>query len=53
MEQTWLPQAVLDADWSIPKTFFESESVWSNEPNLVGSIYGRPSIKIAHLVPIR
>jgi hypothetical protein len=27
MEQTWLPQAVLDADWSIPKTFFESESV--------------------------
>jgi hypothetical protein len=27
-------------------------AAWPNEPNLVGSIYGRLSIKIAHLVLI-
>ena len=40
------------SDWSIPKKIFSSETAWPNEPNLVGSIYGRLSIKIAHLVPI-
>jgi hypothetical protein len=32
--------------------FFSSESTWPNDPNLVGSICGRSSIKIAHSVPI-
>ena len=40
------------SDWSIPKKFFYSETAWPNEPNLVGSIYGRLSIKIAHVVLI-
>ena len=40
------------SDWSIPKTFFYSETIWPNEPTLVGSIYGRLSIKSAHLVLI-
>ena len=31
---------------------FFSETAWPNEPNLEGSINGRSSIKIAHLVPI-
>jgi hypothetical protein len=34
------------------KKIFSSETAWPNEPNLVGSIYGRPSVKIAHLVLI-
>ena len=39
------------SNWSIPTKIF-SETAWPNEPNLVGSIYGRLSIKIAHLVLI-
>jgi hypothetical protein len=31
--------------------YFDTAS--PNEPKLVGSIYGRSSIKIAHFVPIR
>jgi hypothetical protein len=32
---------------------FSSETAWPNKPKLVGSIYGRSFIKIAHFVPIR
>ena len=32
---------------------FSSETTWPNEPNLVGSIYGRLSIKIVHFGSIR
>ena len=44
----------LESNWSIPTNIFSSETAWPNEPNLVGSIYGRlsKSIKIAHLVLI-
>jgi hypothetical protein len=28
-------------------------TAWPNKPKLVGSIYGRSFIKIAHFVPIR
>jgi hypothetical protein len=34
------------------KMFF-SETAWLNDRYLVGSIYGRSSIKITHFVPIR
>jgi hypothetical protein len=32
---------------------FSSEITWPNDRNLVGSIYGRFSVKIANFVPIR
>jgi hypothetical protein len=32
--------------------FFSTETIWPMKPNLVGCIYGRSSIKIAHFVPI-
>ena len=35
------------------KNIFSSETAWPNELKLVGSIYGRSSIKNAHFVPIR
>jgi hypothetical protein len=38
--------------WLIPKQFFYSETALPNEPNLVGSIYDRPYIKIAPIVTI-
>jgi hypothetical protein len=46
--QTWLPQATLVSDWLISKKSSPlqplSQMIW----NLVGSILGRSSIKIAH-----
>jgi hypothetical protein len=50
--QTWPPQAILVSDWSISKILPLKplgQMIW----DLVGSIYGRSSIKIAHSVPIR
>ena len=35
----------------LKKKIFSSETAWSDEPNLVGSIYGRSSITSAHLIP--
>ena len=51
--QTWPPQAILVSDWSISKKSFPLKPLGQMILNLVGSIYGRSSIKIAHSVPIR
>jgi hypothetical protein len=50
-EQTWPPQPILVSDWLISKKSSLKLLVQMNL-NLVGSIYGRSSIKIAHFVPI-
>ena len=51
-KQTWPPQAILVSDWLISKKSSLKPLCQMNR-NLVGSILGRSSIKIAHLVPIR
>jgi hypothetical protein len=43
--------SILVSDWPIFK-IFSSETAWQMNRNLVGSIYGRSSIKIGHFVPI-
>ena len=50
--QTWPPQAILVSDWLISK-LSSLKLLGQMNRNLVGSILGMPSIKIAHLVPIR
>ena len=50
--QTWSTQAILVADWSIPKESSTLKPLGQMNRNVVGSIYGRPSIKIAHFVSI-
>jgi hypothetical protein len=40
---------ILVADWSIPKISSTLKLFGQMSRNVVGSIYGRPSIKIAHL----
>jgi hypothetical protein len=44
--QTWLPHAILFSEWSIPKNSSSLKSLGQMYRNLVGSIYGRFSIKI-------
>jgi hypothetical protein len=51
--QTWPPQAILVSDWLISKKSSSLKPLCQMNQNLVGSILGRSSIKIAHLVPIR
>ena len=51
--QTWPPQAILVSDWQISKKSSPLKPLSQMNQNLVGSILGRSSIKIAHLVPIR
>jgi hypothetical protein len=52
--QTWPPQAILVSDWLISKKKSSPlKPPGQMNQNLVGSIIGRSSIKIAHLVPIR
>jgi hypothetical protein len=51
-EQTWPPQAILVSDWLISKKSSPLKLLGQMNRNLVGSIFGRFSIKIAHLVPI-
>jgi hypothetical protein len=51
--QTWPPQAILVSDWLISKKNSPLEPLGQMNRNLEGSILGRSSIKIAHLVPIR
>ena len=50
--QTWSPQAILVSDWLISKKS-SLKPLGQMNRNLVGSIYGRSSIKNAHLLPIR
>jgi hypothetical protein len=51
--QAWPPQAILGSYWSISKKSSPLKPLGQMNRNLVGSIYGRFSIKIAHIVPIR
>jgi hypothetical protein len=51
--QTWPPQAILVSDWLISKKPSPLKLLGQMNRNLVGSILGRFSINIAHLVPIR
>jgi hypothetical protein len=51
--QTWPPQAILVTDWPIKKKSSPPKLLGQMKQNLVGSIYGRFSIKIAHFIPIR
>jgi hypothetical protein len=51
--QTWLPQAILVSDWSIFKNLLFCNSLAKMDRNVVGSIYGRSSMGIAHSVLIR
>jgi hypothetical protein len=51
--QTWPPQAILVSDWLISKKLSPLKSHGQMNRNLVGSILGRSSINIVHLVPIR
>jgi hypothetical protein len=51
--QTWPPQTILVSDWLISKKSSPLKPLGQMNRNLVGSILGKFSIKIAHLVPIR
>jgi hypothetical protein len=50
-KQTWPPQTILVSDWLISKKSSPLKPLSQMNQNLVGSILGRSSIKIAHLVP--
>jgi hypothetical protein len=50
--QTWQPQVILVSDWLISKKSSPLKPHGQMNRNLVESILGRSSIKIAHLVPI-
>ena len=50
--QTWPPQTILVSDWLISKKSSPLKLLSQMNRNLVGSIYGRSSIKNAHFVPI-
>ena len=50
MGQTWPPQAILVSDWLICKKYSSLNPLCEMNQNLVGSIPGRLSIQIAHLV---
>jgi hypothetical protein len=50
--QTWPPQAILVSDWLISKKSSPLKPLGQMNRNLVGSIYGMSSMKIAHFVPI-
>jgi hypothetical protein len=49
---TWPPQAILVSDWLISKKSSPLKPLGQMNQNMVGSIYGRSSVKIANLVPI-
>ena len=51
--KTWPPQAILVSDWLIFKILLTPlKPLGQINRNLVGSIFGRSSVKIAHFVPI-
>jgi hypothetical protein len=51
--QTWPPQAILVSDWLISKKSSPLKLLGQMNRNLVGSSYGKSSIKIAHFVLFR
>jgi len=51
--QMWLSQAILVSDWSMSKKSYPLKLLDQMNRNMVGSIYGRSSIKIINFVPIR
>ena len=51
--QKWPPHAILVSDWLISKKSSPLKLLCQMNRNLVGSILGRSSIKIAHCFPIR
>jgi hypothetical protein len=51
-KQTWPPQAILVSDWLISKKSSSLKLLGQMNRNLVGSILGRSSIKIAQFVLI-
>jgi hypothetical protein len=51
-QQTWPPHAILVSDWSISKKSSPLKLLSHMNRNLVGSIYGRSSVKSAHFVMI-
>jgi hypothetical protein len=51
-QQTWPPQAILISDWLISKKSSPLKPLGQMNQNLVGSIFGRFSIKNVHLVLI-
>ena len=50
--QTWPPQAILVSDWLIFLDSSPLKPFGQMNRNLVGSIYGKSSVTIVHLVPI-
>jgi hypothetical protein len=51
-QQILPPRAILVSDWLMFKKSSPLKLLGQMEPNLTGSIYGRSSIKLLHLVPI-
>jgi hypothetical protein len=52
-KKIWPPQTILVSDWLISKKSSPLKLLGKMNRNLVGSIYGRSSIKIAHFAVIR
>jgi hypothetical protein len=50
--QKWPAQAIFVSDWLISKISSPLKAPGQMNQNLIGSILGRSSINIAHLVPI-
>jgi hypothetical protein len=48
----WPPQTILVSDWLISKKSSPLKLFGQMNRNLVGSIYGRSSVKLAQFVPI-
>jgi hypothetical protein len=51
--QAWPLQTILVTDWLISKNYSPLKLLSQMNRNLVGSIYGRSSIKISYFVMIR
>jgi hypothetical protein len=49
---SWPAQAIRVADWPIHKKSSPLKLLGQMNRNLIGSSYGRPSIKIAHFVSL-
>jgi hypothetical protein len=50
-KQIWPPRAIFVSDWLMLEKSSPLKLLGQMEPNLVGSIYVRSSIKLLHLVP--